>query len=43
MDGMIEVCFLLLEGWVFIEKLGHSQPHDEGKRRGQLLQTYHGP
>jgi len=37
MDVMIEVCFLLLEGRVFMEKIGCSQPHDEGKQRGHLL------
>jgi len=30
MDGMIEVCFLLLRGRVFMEKVGRSQPHNEG-------------
>jgi len=37
MDGMIEVCFLLLEGRVFIEKLRPSQPRDVRKRRGSTL------
>jgi len=35
MDGMVEVCFMLLEGWVFIEKLRHSQPHDEGNEEAR--------
>jgi len=43
MDGMIEVCLLLLEGWAFIEKLRRSLLHNEGKQRGQLLQACHGP